>query len=232
MAAASGARGQQPSITKDTAMSARISRRRLLIGLGVMLVGGAGLASIALRRPPVSLTRTVCDGEEAMPKVLLAYATRAGSTAEVAERIAQRLCMKGFSAEAMPVDDVADLSGYDVALLGSGTYYGGWLGAMTGFVQAHAEPLRRLPVAFFTLHMQNLGATPEAQAERLKYTAVARAAVTPVDEAFFAGRVDPSRLNLLERLAVRLVGSPIGDLRDWNEIDAWADGLVARFANT
>jgi len=79
--------------------------------------------------------------------------------------------------------------------------------------------------------MQHLGETPEAQAERLKYTAAARAAVTPMEEAFFAGRVDPSRLNLLERLVVRVVGSPIADLRDWSAIDAWADGLAGRLAD-
>lgn len=89
-----------------------------------------------------------------MPKVLVAYATRAGSTAEVAERVAQRLCAAGMLAEAKPVDEV--------------------------------------------------------------------------QEAFFAGRVDPSRLNLLERLAVRVVGSAVGDLRDWNRIDAWADGIASR----
>jgi len=128
-------------------MSKRMSRRSLLIGLGTVLAGSAGLAALGLRRPLVALTRTSCNGDEAMPKVLVAYATRAGSTAEVAERIAQRLCLGGLSAEARPVDEVTVVAGYDAAVLGSGTYYGGWLSPMTGFVQAHADALGRLPVA-------------------------------------------------------------------------------------
>jgi menaquinone-dependent protoporphyrinogen oxidase len=159
---------------------------------------------------------------------LVAYATRAGSTAEVAGRLAQRLCAQGLSAEARPVGEVTDLSGYDAAVLGSATYYGGWLGPMTAFVQGQADGLRRMPVAFFTLHMQNLGDTPAEVAARAAYTAPARAAVTPVEEAFFAGRVEPARLNLLERLAVRMVGSPVGERLDWPRIEAWADALGAR----
>ena len=52
-----------------------------------------------------------------MPKVLVAYATRAGSTAEAAERVARRLCAQGLSAEAKPVAEVTDLGGYDAVVL-------------------------------------------------------------------------------------------------------------------
>lgn len=163
-----------------------------------------------------------------MPRILVAYATRAGSTAEVAGRVAQRLCAQDLSAEARPVEEVADLSGFAAVVLGSGTYYASWLPEMTRFAQDHATELGRLPVAFFTLHMLNLGNAREAQTERAKYTATARSAVTPVEEAFFAGRIDPARLGILDRLAVRMVGSPVGDRRDWPRIEAWADALGPR----
>lgn len=209
-------------------MAARFARRRVLGWIAVIAVAGAGLTALAIRRPASPLVRMACEGDGEMPRVLVAYATRAGSTAEVAERVAQRLCAAGMSAEAKPVDEVTDLAVYDAAILGSGIYYGTWLGPMTTFVQAEAERLQRIPVALFTLHMLNLGDTPESQAERAKYTAAARDAVSPVEEAFFAGRVEPSRLSLIERLAVRVVGSPVGDQRDWSRIDSWADGVAAR----
>lgn len=47
--------------------------------------------------------------------------------------------------------------------------------------------------------------------------------VAPTEEAFFPGRVEPARQSLLGRLAVRVVGSPVGDFRDWTRIEAWAD---------
>lgn len=57
-----------------------------------------------------------------------------------------------------------------------------------------------------------------------------RALVTPMEEAFFAGRVDPTRLGLADRLAVRMVRSPVGDLRDRPRIEAWAEALAPRLA--
>jgi menaquinone-dependent protoporphyrinogen oxidase len=210
-------------------MLSRITRRGVLIGLGGVLAAGTGLTVLGLRRPSVTPVRLACGevGTDMKGKILVAYASRAGSTAEVAERVAARLCAHGLAAEAKPVGEVADLSGYSAAVLGSGVYYGSWLSAMTGFAQDHAAELRGMPVALFTLHMQHRGDTPEEQAARAQYTATTRALVAPVDEVFFAGRVDPSRLSLLERLAVRFVGSPVGDFRDWSRIEAWANALPA-----
>jgi menaquinone-dependent protoporphyrinogen oxidase len=161
-------------------------------------------------------------------RVLVAYATRAGSTAEVAGRVAERLCAQGLLAEAKPVAEVPDLLGFEAVVLGSGTYYGAWLGPITAFVQAQTDGLRRMPVALFTMHMQNQGDAPKAKTAREGYTAPVRALVTPVEDAFFAGQVEPARLSFLERLAVRFVGSPVGDFRDWPRIEAWADALPSK----
>ena len=167
-----------------------------------------------------------------MTKLLVADATCPGSTAEVAGRIADRLCAAGMSTEAQPVENVPDPGGCDAAVLGSGNCYGGWLATMKSYVEAHRAELSRMPVAFFTLHMFNLGDTPATLAQRGRYAASARSAVTPVEGAFFAGRVDPTRLSLVERLAVRFVGSPVGDLRDWPRIEAWADTLPSKLFTT
>ena len=49
--------------------------------------------------------------------------------------------------------------------------------------------------------------------------------VNPRDEVFFAAKVDPTTLSFFERMAVKLVKSPVGDKRDWDRIRRWADGL-------
>ncbi|TNC62556.1 flavodoxin domain-containing protein [Rubellimicrobium roseum] len=208
-------------------MAAGVGRRRVLGLLAGLGVAGAAAGWLGLRRPEAPPGRLTC-GEERMDmagRVLVAYATRAGSTAEVAER----LCARGLLAKAKPVAKVVDLASFDAVVLGSGTYYGAWLGPMTAFVQAQADGLRRMTVAFFTMHMQNQSDAPEAKAAREAYTALVRALVILVEEAFFAGRVEPARLSLLERLAVRFVGSPVGDFRDWPRIETWADALSPRF---
>lgn len=163
-------------------------------------------------------------------KILVAYATRTGSTAEVAEAIAQRLCEAGLSAEVRPVADVASLEGYSGAVLGSAIRYSSWLPEMADFLSANRDALAAMPVAFYSMHMLSLGDNPAARAERAKYTEQARQAVTPVDEAFFAGKIDPERLSLFDRLAVRLVKSHVGDRRDWTRIGEWSAALAPKLS--
>jgi menaquinone-dependent protoporphyrinogen oxidase len=98
---------------------------------------------------------------------------------------------------------------------------------MTEFVTAQREALARVPLAIFTLHMQALGDDATSRATRARYTQPVRALVSPRDEAFFAGKIDPATLSFFERLAVKMVKSPVGDRRDWAAVQAWADGLVA-----
>jgi len=207
-----------------------MQRRGLLWAAGVTATVGFG-AWLATRRPPTDLIATTCTGDPSMErKILVAYATRTGSTAEVAEAIAQRLCMAGMEADVRPIADVRDVEAYAGVVLGSAVRYAAWLHEMHDFLAEHRARLAERPVAFFTMHMLALGDAPEAIAERAKYTAKARELVQPLDEVFFEGKIDPARLSLFDRLAVRLVKSPVGDRRDWNRINAWADDLVPQLA--
>lgn len=205
-----------------------IGRRKLLGVLAGLAAAAAGMRA-ATSRPAPELITSACEGDDPMTrKILVAYATRTGSTSEVAERIARRLCEAGLSAEARPVGDVTSLDGYSGAVLGSAVRYSAWLPEMTDFMSAHRDALSAIPVAFFTMHMLALGDDPAAVAERATYTATARDLVTPTDEVFFEGMIDPARLSFFDRMAVRLVKSPVGDRRDWARIAAWADALAPR----
>jgi menaquinone-dependent protoporphyrinogen oxidase len=53
-------------------------------------------------------------------KVLVDYASRHGSTAGIAERIAAGLREAGLSAEARPVADVDDVGSYEAVVVGAG----------------------------------------------------------------------------------------------------------------
>ncbi len=158
-------------------------------------------------------------------KALVVYATRAGSTGEVAQAISERLCAIGFDAEVQPVDSVSSLAGFQVVVLGSAARYGAWLPEMTKFIESHRSELAQLPSAIFTVHMNALGDDAASQETRAGYTKTVRAVVTPRDEGFFAGKVDLARLSFFERMVVKLVKSPVGDKRDWDRIRLWADGL-------
>lgn len=158
-------------------------------------------------------------------RVLIAYATRAGSTGEVAQAISERLCAQGFDAEVRPVDLVKSLDGFQAVVLGSAIRYSAWLPEMLKFVESQRSALAAVPVVIFTAHMQALEDSEASAKTRSTYTQAVRGLVTPRAEAFFAGKVDPATLSFFERMAVKLVKSPIGDKRDWNAIRRWADGL-------
>jgi menaquinone-dependent protoporphyrinogen oxidase len=203
--------------------------RRLAVGLAGVTALGAGFVGWALQRPAWTPLSSRCAGGMPMNrKLLVAYASRAGSTGEVAQAIADRLCARGFNTEVRPVDAVKTLEGFDAVVLGSAIRYGAWLPEMLKFMQAQRSALAALPAAVFTMHMQALDDSEASRQTRSVYGQPVRALLVPRDEAFFAGMVDPARLSFFERLAVKMVKSPVGDRRDWPRIHAWADGLTGK----
>jgi menaquinone-dependent protoporphyrinogen oxidase len=210
------------------------TRRGALRRLGLCVAAFTALGGVfiawATRRPEIALAQGRCAGGDAVnKKVLVAYATRAGSTGEVARVISERLCARGFDAEVKPIAAVQDVAGYDALVLGSAVRYGGWLPEMTKFIETQRAALAALPVAIFTMHMQALDDSPASGEKRAGYTQAVRQLISPREQAYFAGKLDSATLSFFERMAVKLVKSPIGDQRDWERIRSWADGLAGKF---
>ena len=59
--------------------------------------------------------------------VLVAYASRHGATAGIAERIAAGLRSAGLQTDVKPVTDVRDVSAYDAFVIGGAAYMFHWL---------------------------------------------------------------------------------------------------------
>jgi len=83
--------------------------------------------------------------------VLIAYATRYGSTQEVAERIAATLRQAGLQVEVQAARQVRTLEGYRAVVLGAPLYIGSWLKDARRFLTKHQAALAQVPVAMFTL---------------------------------------------------------------------------------
>ena len=167
-------------------------------------------------------------------RILVTYASRAGSTAGVAEAIGQTLVKKGMQVDVLPMQDVKELSPYQAVLAGSAIRGQKWLPEAMQFVNAHRSELSRKPFAAFmvciTLSMANAG----QYLEGLKsWMSPVRELVHPVSEGYFAGALDfsklPFSLNVLAMRLVVLTGMwKQGDHRDWNAIHAWAESLPSR----
>ena len=61
-----------------------------------------------------------------MTEVLVAYATKHGATAEIAEKVSQVLRQAGLRTDVLPADGVSDLAPYEAVVLGSALYIGRW----------------------------------------------------------------------------------------------------------
>jgi menaquinone-dependent protoporphyrinogen oxidase len=166
-------------------------------------------------------------------KILVAYASCAGSTAGVAEVIGQTLDDSGVQVDVRHMKDVEDLTSYQAVIAGSAIQRGQWLPEAMHFMQTHQMALAQKPFAAFLVCMTL--AMPNADKYRphvATWLEPVRALVKPVSEGLFAGALDISRVRsfrdrLKFRVSVLLGVWSEGDHRDWNAIRAWANNTRA-----
>ncbi len=144
--------------------------------------------------------------------VLVVYATKRGTTGEVAEAVADRRRVDGAdvhvtTARAMrePVD------GYDLVVIGAPLYSGRWHHHAHRFLRRHRRELAVMPVAVFGMGPREDVEEDWQGARRQLERALAKHDwLRPAAVAVFGGADKPGR-------------SPRRDLRDWDAIRAWAD---------
>ncbi len=157
--------------------------------------------------------------------VLVTYATRAGSTAQIAAAIGETLDERGFRVEVKSVKSQPALDGYAAVVLGSAIRMGNWLPEMVKFIEANQVALAAMPTALFTVHMLNAEDDEAHRAAREACTAPVRALLPDAPEVFFTGSMDFSRLSLLDRFISRMVKAEEADRRDWDAIRRWASAI-------
>jgi menaquinone-dependent protoporphyrinogen oxidase len=207
-----------------------VSRRNFLkiagLALGGTVLACSGAGFLATRQPATHFVQTNCEGETMNAKILIAYASKCGSTGEVAEAMAEALCAQGASVAVKLAKDVTGLDGYNRVIIGSAIRMGQWLPAATNLVEAQQAMLAKLPTAIFSVHLTNLGDADTDRQARAAYTAPVRQLITPQAEGFFAGKMELAKLAFLDRMISKAMKAQDQDQRDWNAIRAWAETLV------
>jgi len=156
-------------------------------------------------------------------KILVAYATKAGSTAGVAAEIGRVIERKGgHKVDVHPMGKLKEVGGYDAVIIGSAIRAGKWLPVAMKFVEEHKDALSQVPVAFFTVCLTMMEDTEENRRAVAAYLDPVRDLVQPVDVGLFAGVMDYSKLPFILRLMMKKMKSPEGDFRDWEAIRDWA----------
>jgi menaquinone-dependent protoporphyrinogen oxidase len=166
--------------------------------------------------------------------VLIAYATKYGATAEIAERIGQILRQAGLQVDVLDAEQAGDPTNYAAVVLGSAVYAGSWRKEAAAFLEAHEAALAGRPTWLFSSGPTGEGDAVELMKgwrfpEALQPTADR---IQPRDIASFHGEIDTKKLNLAEKLLVKGIKAPTGDFRDWDAIEAWAGGIAQALPTT
>jgi menaquinone-dependent protoporphyrinogen oxidase len=164
--------------------------------------------------------------------VFVGYATRSGSTQEVAGAIAATLREIGLEVDLQPVRNVRTLAGYRLIVLGAPLYMFRWHRDALAFLSRHRETLAKLPVAVFALgpfhdeekEWQSVRAQLDRELAKLPWFA-------PVAREVFGGKFDPTKLRFPMNLIPAMKKMPTSDIRNWEAIRAWARDLAAKLSS-
>jgi len=156
-------------------------------------------------------------------RVLVAAASKHGATAEIADRIGERMREAGWDVTVASPDEVGSPGTYDAVVLGSAVYAGHWMSSAIELGARISGTTPRPPVWLFS--SGPIGDPPKPE-------------VDPVDAAkvmeqtgarghrLFAGKLDRAALGFAEKAIVVALRAPDGDFRDWAEIESWADEIA------
>jgi menaquinone-dependent protoporphyrinogen oxidase len=167
-------------------------------------------------------------------KILIAYATKMGSTQEIAEKVTATLHESGLEVEIQPARNVRTLEGYGAVVLGAPLYMFHWhkdaLNFLTRFRKVFEDGL---PIAIFAggpigkgdeKDWQEVRNQIDKELERFSW-------LKPLDVEIVGGRFDPSKLGFPMNLLPAMKQAPATDLRDWNAIRTWANNLATKLQN-
>jgi menaquinone-dependent protoporphyrinogen oxidase len=167
--------------------------------------------------------------------ILVGYATRYGSTKEVAEAIAATLRDAGLEVKIRPLGEIDSFEGYHAVVLAAPLYMGGQSKDESRFLERHHAVLSEQPVALFALGP--LGASDEKEWQDVRAMLEQQVTKFPwlalVAMELFGDKYDPATLRLPDNPIARLPASPLpqraaGDADYWTAIRAWASQLAAQ----
>jgi menaquinone-dependent protoporphyrinogen oxidase len=162
-------------------------------------------------------------------QILVAYASRKGSTEEIASAIGKELEAGGHQVRVSHFKDVSAPEGYNAVVMGAPVYTGHIDDHLRKFVERNKNGLKTIPVAAFAVGLAPVNpkiGSSAALEEQL------RGMVGPanlVAAKVFAGKLDPAQHSFMTKTMISLMKAPAGDFRDWDMIKEWAKSLPVLF---
>ena len=163
-----------------------------------------------------------------MTRVLVAYGSKRGSTAEIASWIGDTLRGQGLETEVADAGWVRDVTAYDAVVLGGALYAGRWHKDARRFARRHAAALFRRPVWLFSSGPLDRSAE-ETEIPPVPQVVRASAALDAVEHRTFGGRLAHDAEGFLASNIAQRSG---GDYRDPERVRAWAQRVAEEVAAT
>jgi menaquinone-dependent protoporphyrinogen oxidase len=163
-------------------------------------------------------------------RVLVAYASKHGSTEGIAERIGEDLRADGHEADVRPASEAKHPEEYDAFVIGSAAYVMHWMKDASSFVKKNKDVLSARPVWLFSSGPLGTDLVDKEGNDVIEASVPKEAAefafLHPRDHHVFFGALDFDKLGLTGRMLKKMPATrdaiPEGDFRDWEDIDRWA----------
>ncbi len=158
--------------------------------------------------------------------VLVAYASKRGSTAEIAETVAATLRREGLGVCLRRCEDVRDLDDFDAVVLGSAVYMKRWRGDARHFLKKNRKALRQMP--FWVFSSGPVGDPAKDNPDWIEPPNLAEKIedLGGREHVVFGGCLPTEPHGMMERAMVDGVPKEYRDRRDWGEIRGWAKQIA------
>ncbi|MDX1620874.1 MAG: flavodoxin domain-containing protein [Nitriliruptorales bacterium] len=156
-------------------------------------------------------------------RVLVAYASKMGGTAELAEWLGDALREEGFDVDVRDAEDVVGLVGYRAVVLGSALYVFRWHRNARRFVRRHRRELEERPLWLFSSGPLDDSAT-EGDVPPVRDVRRAMERIAVIDHATFGGRLPADASGFPARAMAK---ESAGDWRDPEQVREWAREIAA-----
>jgi menaquinone-dependent protoporphyrinogen oxidase len=160
-----------------------------------------------------------------MSRLLVAYSTKHGATAEIAQAIADELRQGGHDTDCLPADNVESVDAYDGAIIGSAVYAKRWRRGARRLLKRHGDALAIRP--FWIFSSGPCGENPDPSWSEATGVVKRAQALGVRDHVVFGGRLPLEPRNFIERSMVAKTPPEQRDLRNWEEIRSWAARIGA-----
>jgi menaquinone-dependent protoporphyrinogen oxidase len=162
-------------------------------------------------------------------KILVTYATKHGSTQEIAEVISETMRNNGLNVDIRMIKDVKSLEDFSFVILGAPLYMFRWHKDAHRFLSKHQRAIKNgLPVAVFAggpfgKNEENIWQATENQLEKelTKHPWFKPQAIQIV-----GGKFNPEELRFPYNLIPAMRQLDASDLRDWEAIRSWTRSII------